>query len=49
VRRCERGILEVVEQPQFLLQEEGAVHRLVGVLDFAEQRELTDRLFLGAL
>jgi hypothetical protein len=43
----ERWVLESVEQPEFLLEEEGLEHRLVGVLDFAEQRELRDGLLVG--
>jgi hypothetical protein len=49
VRRRERDILKVVKQAESLFEQEGAEHRLVGLLDFAEQRELTDRLFLWAL
>ena len=36
----ERWVVEVIEQAQFLLEQEGAVQRAVGVLDFTEQREL---------
>ena len=49
MRRRERGIVEVVEESQFLLEQEGAEHRLVGLLDLAEQRQLADGLLLGAL
>ncbi len=49
VRQGERRVLELVEQPQFLLEQEGAEHRLVGLLDFAKQRELADRLLVGRL
>jgi hypothetical protein len=41
----ERGILEVVEQPQLLAQQEGAVEAVV-VLDVGERGELADRLVL---
>ena len=34
VRWRERGVVELVEQPQFLLEQEAAVERLVGLLDF---------------
>jgi hypothetical protein len=49
VRWGERAIFEPVEQSEFLLEQERAEHRLVGVLDFAEQRELWDALLVGAL
>ena len=49
VRRRERAILELVENAQFLFEQEGAEHRLVGLLDLAEQRELRDALLVGAL
>jgi len=49
VPRRERRVLEHVEQPQFFFAQEGAEHRLAGVLDFAEQRELLDRLLVGRL
>ncbi len=49
VRRRERGVVEVVEQPEFLFEQEGAVERLVGLLDLAELRELVDGLLGGAL
>jgi hypothetical protein len=45
----ELWVVEVVEQPELFLQEERAVERLVGLLDFAELRELVDRLLLRAL
>ena len=35
VRWRECGVLELVKQPQLLLEEEGAEHRLLGVLDFS--------------
>ena len=40
-------MVELVEQPQLLLEEERAVERLFGLLDFAELGELVDRLPLG--
>ena len=49
VRRGERGILELVEQPQFLFEQERAVQRPVGLLDFAELGQLVDRLLIGGL
>jgi hypothetical protein len=49
VRRRERGVLEVLEQPQLLLEEEGAVEAAVGVLDFVQRGELTDGLVLRGL
>src|ERR1017187_6516773 len=36
VCRRERRVVEVVEQPEFLFEQERAVERLVGLLDFAE-------------
>jgi len=36
VRRGERRILEVVEKPEFFFEQERAVERPVGLLDFAE-------------
>ncbi len=48
-RRRERWVFESVEHTEFLLEQERPVHRLVGVLDFAEQRELRDALLVGAL
>lgn len=39
-----RGVFELVEHAQLLLEQEAAVERLVGVLHFVQQRELTDRL-----
>jgi len=49
VRRCERGVGELVEQPEFFFHEEGAEHRVVDLSDFAEQRELRDRLLVWCL
>ena len=49
VRRREPRVVELVEQPQLLLEQEGAVERLVGLRDFAEQRELRDGLLVGRL
>jgi hypothetical protein len=45
----EPRVVELVEQPQLLFEQKGAVERLVGERDFAEQRELRDRLLLGCL
>ena len=45
----ERRIGQVVEQPQLLAQEKGAVEAAVGVLDFPERGELADRLMFGGL
>jgi hypothetical protein len=42
----ERGVVEVVEEPELFLEQERAVERPVGLLDFAELRELIDRLLL---
>src|SRR5205814_3549613 len=36
VRGRERGVLELVEKPEFFLEQERAVERLVGLLDLAE-------------
>ena len=47
MRGGERRILELVEQPEFLFEQEGAEHRLVDLLDFAEHGELADRLLVG--
>src|SRR5687768_10512414 len=44
VRRRQRWIIEVVEQPELFAQEEGAVEAAVLVLDFGERGELSDRL-----
>ena len=49
MRGRERGIVELVEQPELRFEQEGAVERLVGVRDFAEQRELRNRLLVGRL
>ena len=49
MRRGKRGVIELVEQPEFLFEQERAEHRLVRLGDFAEQRELTNRLLVGAL
>ena len=49
VDRRERWVVEVVEQPELLLEQERAVQRLVGLLDLAELRELVDGLLGGAL
>jgi hypothetical protein len=40
----EVGIVEVVEQPQLLAQQEGAVETAVLALDLGERRELVDGL-----
>jgi hypothetical protein len=45
----EHRVLELVDQPEFLFEQEAAVERLVGLLDLVKQRELADRLLLGAL
>ncbi len=42
-------MVEVVEQPQLLAQQEGAVETRVGLLDFRERGELADGLALGCL
>ena len=47
--RARARVVELVEQAELLLEQEGAVERLVGVLDLAEQRELRDRLLVGCL
>ena len=44
-----RGSLELVEQAELFLEQEGAVERAVGLRDFAEQRELSDALLLRGL
>ena len=49
VRGRERGVVEVVEQPQLLAQQEGAVEPRVGLLDLAERGELADGLAFGRL
>jgi hypothetical protein len=49
VRWCERAIVKLVEDPQFLFEQERAEHGLVGVGDFAEQRELRDALLVWRL
>jgi hypothetical protein len=36
----QRGLLQLIEQPQLLLQNEGAVERAVGLLNLGQQREL---------
>ena len=43
VRGRERGVGQVVEQPQLFAQQEGAVEAAVGLLDFGERGELADR------
>jgi hypothetical protein len=45
VRWRRRGVFELVEQAQLLLEQERAVERLVGVLDLVQPRELLDALF----
>ena len=40
VRRRERGVLERVEQPQLVIEQEGAVQALVALIDLAERAEL---------
>ncbi len=42
----EAGVLEVIEKPELFFEQERAVERPVGLLDFAELRELVDRLLL---
>jgi hypothetical protein len=42
-------VVEVVERPQLLAQQEGAVEAGVGLLDLPEGGELSDRLALGGL
>jgi hypothetical protein len=49
VRRRERWVGQVVEQPQLFSEQEGAVEVAVGLLDFPEGRELADGLVLGGL
>jgi hypothetical protein len=49
VRRRERRVVEVVEQPELLAQQERAVERAVGLLDLLERGELADGLALGRL
>src|SRR5215217_4802827 len=48
-REREAWVVELVEQPELFLEQEGTVERLVGLLDLAEQRELVDRLLGGRL
>ena len=48
MRRRELRVLELVEQPQLLLQQERAVERLVGLLDLCQDGELLDRLLAPA-
>jgi hypothetical protein len=49
VGRRERGTLQPIEQPQLLLEQEGAVERPVGLLDLCQQRELLGVLLVGRL
>jgi len=49
VRWRDRRVVEVVEQPQLLFEQERAVERPVGLLDLAELGELIDRLLLRGL
>ncbi len=49
VRRRDRRVIEVVEQPQLFFEQERAVERPVGVLDLAELGELVDCLLLGGI
>ncbi len=49
VRGRERSVLEVVEQPQLLAQQERAVESAVGVADLVQGRELADGLTFGGL
>jgi hypothetical protein len=49
VGRGERGVGQVVEQPQLFSEQEGAVEAAVFALDFRERGELADRLVLGRL
>jgi len=44
-----RGIVQVVEQPQLLLEQERPKEATVGERDLAERGELGDRLALGGL
>jgi hypothetical protein len=49
VRRGEGRVVEVVEQPELLAQQEGAIQAPVVGLDLGERRELADALALGGL
>jgi hypothetical protein len=49
VCRREGGIIELVEEAELFFEQERAVERPVGLLDFAELRELVDGLLVGAL
>ena len=49
MRWRERGVGQVVEQPELFAQQERAVERAVGLLDLVERGELADRLALGRL
>ncbi len=44
VRRGERGVLEVIEKAELFFEQERAVERPVGLLDFPELGQLVDRL-----
>jgi hypothetical protein len=51
-RRCasaSTGSSSAKSSLEFLIQQEGAEHHLVGVRDLAEQRELRNALLVGAL
>jgi hypothetical protein len=47
MRRRERGVLERVEQPQLVVEQEGAVEPLVALVDLAERAELLEALAVG--
>jgi hypothetical protein len=49
VRRHQARFVEVVEQPEFFAQQEGAVERAAGVLDLPERGGLVDGLAFGRL
>src|SRR4051794_1864981 len=49
MRRRQPSVVEVVEQPEILAQQEDAVEPAVGVLDLAQRGQLADRLALGRL
>jgi hypothetical protein len=49
VRGRERGVLEVVEQPQLVVEQEGAVQALGALVDLAEGAELVQVLAVGCL
>src|SRR4051794_4768822 len=49
VRRGEGRVVEVVKQPQLLVQQKGAAEPRVGLLDLAEGGQLADGLTFGRL